>query len=76
MSFGEGRERPIWSTHVASCRARTNKHPGTLTDSDHHFLALSTASHAEHVLDWFEMARRQDLRHGVGLPVHGCMGRP
>ena len=37
---------------------------GTLTDSDHHLLALWAASCAEHVLERFESARPQDPRRG------------
>jgi hypothetical protein len=35
----------------------TIRRGGTLTDSDHHLLALWAASCAEHVLDLFESAR-------------------
>src|SRR3982075_1547990 len=35
---------------------------GTLTDSDHHLLALWAASCAEHVLDLFESAQPEDPR--------------
>ena len=35
---------------------------GTLTDPDHHLLALWAASCAEHVLDLFESARPEDPR--------------
>src|SRR5690348_2703835 len=40
----------------------TIRRGGTLTDSDHHLLALWAASCAEHVLDLFESARSQDPR--------------
>jgi hypothetical protein len=40
----------------------TIRRGGTLTDSDHHFLALWAASCAEHVLDRFESARPEDTR--------------
>ena len=40
----------------------TIRRGGTLTDSDHHLLALWAASCAEHVLDRFESARPQDPR--------------
>src|SRR5919204_747005 len=40
----------------------TLRRGGTLTDSDHHLLALWAASCAEHVLDLFESARPQDPR--------------
>src|SRR5256884_2566506 len=40
----------------------TIRRGGTLTDSDHHLLALWAASCAEHVLDLFESARPEDLR--------------
>jgi hypothetical protein len=40
----------------------TIRRGGTLTDSDHHLLALWAASCAEHVLPLFESARPQDPR--------------
>src|SRR5258706_9508033 len=40
----------------------TIRRGGTLTDSDHHLLALWAASCAEHVLDRFESARPEDPR--------------
>ena len=40
----------------------TIRRGGTLTDSDHHLLALWAASCAEHVLDLFESARSEDQR--------------
>ena len=43
-------------------RLVTIRRGGTLTDSDHHLLALWAASCAEHVLDLFESARPEDLR--------------
>src|SRR2546423_15231251 len=40
----------------------TIRRGGTLTDSDHHLLALWTALCAEHVLDLFESAQPEDPR--------------
>src|SRR5258706_13231977 len=40
----------------------TIRRGGTLTDPDHHLLALWAASCAEHVLDRFESARPDDPR--------------
>ncbi|MGY2744018.1 putative immunity protein [Arthrobacter sp. UYCu723] len=40
----------------------TIRRGGTLTDSDHHLLALWAALCAEHVLNFFESARPVDLR--------------
>lgn len=40
----------------------TRRRGGTLTDSDHHLLALWAASCAEHVLDLFESAEPGDAR--------------
>ena len=40
----------------------TIRRGGTLTDSDHHLLALWAASCAEHVLDLFESVRPHDRR--------------
>jgi hypothetical protein len=47
----------------------TIRRGGTLTDSDHHLLALWAASCAEHVLDLFESVRPKDLRprHAIEL---------
>ncbi|HUA42517.1 MAG TPA: hypothetical protein VMA32_13170 [Streptosporangiaceae bacterium] len=47
---------------VRDLRFVTIRRGGTLTDSDHHLLALWAASCAEHVLDLFESARPEDLR--------------
>ena len=43
-------------------RLVTIRRGGTLTDPDHHLLALWAASCAEHVLDLFESARPEDCR--------------
>src|SRR5260370_33903291 len=40
----------------------TIRRGGTLTDSDHHLLALWAASCAEHALDRFELIRPDDPR--------------
>ncbi|MBM4472262.1 hypothetical protein GS571_03645 [Rhodococcus hoagii] len=47
---------------VRDPRLVTIRRGGTLTDADHHLLALWAASCAEHVLDLFEAARRGDPR--------------
>jgi thymidine phosphorylase len=47
---------------VRDPRFVTIRRGGTLTDSDHHLLALWAASCAEHVLDLFESARPEDGR--------------
>jgi thymidine phosphorylase len=47
---------------VRDPRFITIRRGGTLTDSDHHLLALWAASCAEHVLDLFELAQPEDLR--------------
>lgn len=47
---------------VRDPRLVTIRRGGTLTDSDHHMLALWAASCAEHVLDLFESAQPQDPR--------------
>src|ERR671915_1093350 len=47
---------------VRDPRFVTIRRGGTLTDPDHHLLALWAASCAEHVLDLFESARPEDLR--------------
>ncbi|AGB21299.1 hypothetical protein Mycsm_00869 [Mycobacterium sp. JS623] len=43
-------------------RLVTIRRGGTLTDSDHHLLALWAAECAEHVLPYFESARPRDQR--------------
>lgn len=43
-------------------RLVTIRRGGTLTDADHHLLALWAASCAEHVLDLFESVRPEDRR--------------
>jgi hypothetical protein len=43
-------------------RLITIRRGGTLTDADHHLLALWAAACAEHVLHLFESAQPQDLR--------------
>ena len=47
---------------VRDPRLVTIRRGGTLTDADHHLLALWAALCAEHVLDLFEAARRDDPR--------------
>ncbi len=47
---------------VRDPRLVTIRRGGTLTDSDHHLLALWAAACAEHVLDLFESARPEDRR--------------
>jgi hypothetical protein len=47
---------------VRDPRFVTIRRGGTLTDSDHHLLALWAASCAEHVLSVFESAQSEDLR--------------
>src|SRR3954470_25015702 len=47
---------------VRDPRLITERRGGTLTDADHHLLALWAASCAEHVLPLFEAARPDDLR--------------
>jgi hypothetical protein len=47
---------------VRDRRFVTVRRGGTLTDSDHHLLALWAASCAEHVLDLFESAQPEDPR--------------
>src|SRR3954462_14875594 len=47
---------------VRDPRFITLRRGGTLTDSDHHLLALWAASCAEHVLHLFDSARPEDPR--------------
>ncbi|WP_405698197.1 putative immunity protein [Streptomyces sp. NBC_01185] len=54
---------------VRDPRFVTIRRGGTLTDPDHHLLALWAAACAEHVLDLFESARPEDPRprRAIGL---------
>ena len=52
---------------VRDPRFVTIRRGGTLTDSDHHLLALWAASCAEHVLDLFEAAQPGDPRPRVAI---------
>ena len=61
---------------VRDPRFVTIRRGGTLTDSDHHLLALWAASCAEHVLDLVESAQPEDPRPGAAIRaarawVHG-----
>ena len=47
---------------VRDPRFVTIRRGGTLTDADHHLLALWAASCAAHVLDLFELAQPEDPR--------------
>lgn len=47
---------------VRDPRLVTIRRGGTLTDADHHLLALWAAECAEHVLGLFETARPDDVR--------------
>jgi hypothetical protein len=49
-------------SRVRDPRLVTIRRGGTLTDPDHHLLALWAATCAEHVLHLFESARPEDLR--------------
>ncbi|WP_457191500.1 putative immunity protein [Nocardioides sp. P5_E3] len=52
---------------VRDPRLVTVRRGGTLTDEDHHRLALWAAECAEHVLPLFEAARPDDLRPGEAI---------
>src|SRR5205085_11169625 len=54
--------RTVILPQVRDPRFVTIRRGGTLSDSDHHLLALWAASCAEHVLDLFESARPDDPR--------------
>lgn len=52
---------------VRDPRFVTIRRGGSLTDADHHLLALWAAACAEHVLDLFESARPEDRRPRAAL---------
>src|SRR5437764_485419 len=54
--------QPMIRPKVRDPRFVTIRRGGTLTDSDHHLLALWAASCAEHVLHLFESAQPGDIR--------------
>ena len=54
--------RTVILSKIRDPRLITIRRGGTLTDADHHLLALWAAACAEHVLDLFESVRPQDLR--------------
>jgi len=56
---------------VRDPRLVTIRRGGTLTDSDHHLLALWAAECAEHVLHCFESVRPQDPRPRQAIE-HAC----
>jgi len=63
MDLLDDQERPnMILPDVRDPRLVTIRRGGTLTDVDHHLLALWAATCAEHVLDLFEAARPQDPR--------------
>jgi immunity protein 5 of polymorphic toxin system len=59
--FGRG-VRTVILSEVRDPRLVTIRRGGTLTNADHHLLALWAASCAEHVLGLFESARPADSR--------------
>ena len=59
---GRGSSQPMILPKVRDPRFVTIRRGGTLTDSDHHLLALWAASCAEHVLHLFESAQPDDPR--------------
>ena len=63
---------------VRDPRFVTIRRGGTLTDSDHHLLALWAATCAEHVLDLFESAQPDGpatARRRSSTPAPGCAAR-
>jgi hypothetical protein len=57
---------------VRDPRFVTIRRGGTLTDSDHHLLALWAASCAEHVLDLFDSAHPDDPRPHQAIDHVAC----
>jgi hypothetical protein len=63
---------------VRDPRFVTVRRGGTLTDSDHHLLALWAAACAEHVLDLFEdmlSIGTHDRARRSSMPAPGCVAR-
>jgi len=52
-------------------RLITTRRGGTLSDADHHLLALWAAACAEHVLHYFDQVRPEDSRPREAIDVHG-----
>ena len=59
---------------IRDSRFVTIRRGGSLTDADHHLLALWAASCAEHVLDLFESARPEDPRPRRAIESCPCVG--
>lgn len=60
---------------VRDARLVTLRRGGTLTDADHHLLALWAASCAEHVLGLFAAARPDDPRPGQAIEAARAWAR-
>lgn len=62
---------------VRDPRFTTIRRGGTLTDADHHLLALWAAACAEHVLGLFESERPEDPARArrSSTPGRGCVAR-
>src|SRR3954464_12363111 len=60
---------------VRDPRLVTIRRGGTLTDSDHHLLALWAASCSEHVLELFESAQPEDPRPRQAIEHARAWGR-
>src|SRR3954453_6045332 len=60
---------------VRDPRLTTIRRGGTLTDTDHHLLALWAATCAEHVLPLFEAARPEDPRPRQAIGSARAWGR-
>jgi hypothetical protein len=69
------RVRRVILPKVRDPRLVTIRRGGILTDSDHHLLALWSASCAEHVLDLFESVRPEDRRPRRAIEVARAWAR-
>ena len=77
QAHGVGAPRPVILSAVRDPRLVTIRRGGTLTDSDHHLLALWAAACAEHVLPLFESAHPgdRDRARPSSTPAPGSAAR-
>ena len=82
--FADADRRGTWAIYEAMIfsdvpdpRLVTIRRGGTLTDADHHLLAVWAADCAEHVLHYFEQARPGDDRPRRAVELaRACLSKP